>query len=141
MASFLARALGLTEGAGLGLFPDAGPAHGESIDALAVAGITAGTSATTFSPSRQINRAQTATFLARALGWVAPTPPVATTLTVLHNNDGESAVLPRGDEGGAGRFVAAVDAARSEEHTSELQALMRISYAVFCLKKNTNKGI
>src|SRR3546814_2902135 len=28
-----------------------------------------------------------------------------------------------------------VEAARSEEHTSELQSLMRISYAVFCLKK------
>src|SRR3546814_8474633 len=28
--------------------------------------------------------------------------------------------------------------ARSEEHTSELQSLMRISYAVFCLKKNNN---
>src|SRR3546814_8653648 len=32
------------------------------------------------------------------------------------------------------------DANRSEEHTSELQSLMRISYAVFCLKKKkTNK--
>src|SRR3546814_4804003 len=29
----------------------------------------------------------------------------------------------------------AIGAARSEEHTSELQSLMRISYAVFCLKK------
>src|SRR3546814_6733461 len=29
-------------------------------------------------------------------------------------------------------------AIRSEEHTSELQSLMRSSYAVFCLKKNTN---
>src|SRR3546814_1963667 len=29
------------------------------------------------------------------------------------------------------------DARRSEEHTSELQSLMRISYAVFCLKKKT----
>src|SRR3546814_17724697 len=29
--------------------------------------------------------------------------------------------------------------ARSEEHTSELQSLMRISYAVFCLKKNKKK--
>src|SRR3546814_3238811 len=29
--------------------------------------------------------------------------------------------------------------ARSEEHTSELQSLMRISYAVFCLKKKNNK--
>src|SRR3546814_9561358 len=28
---------------------------------------------------------------------------------------------------------------RSEEHTSELQSLMRNSYAVFCLKKKTNK--
>src|SRR3546814_1358502 len=41
------------------------------------------------------------------------------------------------------RFVAAMIYAgvniqfRSEEHTSELQSLMRISYAVFCLKKKT----
>src|SRR3546814_6896104 len=33
--------------------------------------------------------------------------------------------------------VADIDT-RSEEHTSELQSLMRISYAVFCLKKNNN---
>src|SRR3546814_4726240 len=31
------------------------------------------------------------------------------------------------------------DSARSEEHTSELQSLMRISYAVFCLKKKTKQ--
>src|SRR3546814_4405370 len=31
-------------------------------------------------------------------------------------------------------------ARRSEEHTSELQSLMRISYAVFCLKKKINKS-
>src|SRR3546814_558996 len=30
---------------------------------------------------------------------------------------------------------------RSEEHTSELQSLMRISYAVFCLKKKTRENI
>src|SRR3546814_3999609 len=30
--------------------------------------------------------------------------------------------------------------ARSEEHTSELQSLMRISYAVFCLTKKTHKN-
>src|SRR3546814_6564270 len=30
---------------------------------------------------------------------------------------------------------------RSEEHTSELQSLMRISYAVFCLKKKTDRSI
>src|SRR3546814_4360989 len=32
-------------------------------------------------------------------------------------------------------FLGVHDAQRSEEHTSELQSLMRISYAVFCLKK------
>src|SRR3546814_9481885 len=41
----------------------------------------------------------------------------------------------------ARRFVAHVRTVgkivRSEEHTSELQSLMRISYAVFCLKKKT----
>src|SRR3546814_1298431 len=37
-----------------------------------------------------------------------------------------------GRAGGPGRRV------RSEEHTSELQSLMRISYAVFCLKKKKN---
>src|SRR3546814_4394962 len=32
-------------------------------------------------------------------------------------------------------FISCTPFARSEEHTSELQSLMRISYAVFCLKK------
>src|SRR3546814_1025393 len=37
------------------------------------------------------------------------------------------------------RWLEKLADARSEEHTSELQSLMRISYAVFCLnKKNTN---
>src|SRR3546814_15019570 len=40
-------------------------------------------------------------------------------------------VGPSGDE-------SAVGVSRSEEHTSELQSLMRISYAVFCLKKKKN---
>src|SRR3546814_4239833 len=35
----------------------------------------------------------------------------------------------------SGGVDSAVAAVRSEEHTSELQSLMRISYAVFCLKK------
>src|SRR3546814_7367875 len=40
----------------------------------------------------------------------------------------------------SGRFPASRrHAARSEEHTSELQSLMRISYAVFCLKNKTTK--
>src|SRR3546814_10382127 len=39
------------------------------------------------------------------------------------------------EEGIVGRATLGVDLERSEEHTSELQSLMRISYAVFCLKK------
>src|SRR3546814_5207550 len=45
--------------------------------------------------------------------------------------------------GAASKLVAigghhrACDSTRSEEHTSELQSLMRISYAVFCLKQKT----
>src|SRR3546814_7536266 len=42
-------------------------------------------------------------------------------------------VLPSIDPPQAATTRAAID--RSEEHTSELQSLMRISYAVFCLKK------
>src|SRR3546814_10842137 len=44
--------------------------------------------------------------------------------------------LASGDDGlDFTRRLLAVAAQRSEEHTSELQSLMRISYAVFCLKK------
>src|SRR3546814_10418370 len=46
------------------------------------------------------------------------------------------------DAGGSQPRAAANAAARSEEHTSELQSLMRISYAVICLKKkNRNQHI
>src|SRR3546814_6786371 len=44
-----------------------------------------------------------------------------------------------GDEGPARLRVKAGRRRRSEEHTSELQSLMRISYAVFCLNKKTSK--
>src|SRR3546814_5423108 len=51
---------------------------------------------------------------------------------------GERAAARRADQRPRHRYAAG----RSEEHTSELQSLMRISYAVFCLKKKntlTNK--
>src|SRR3546814_2390735 len=45
----------------------------------------------------------------------------------------ETATRPK--SGWGGQFVTArISVSRSEEHTSELQSLMRISYAVFCLK-------
>src|SRR3546814_3603529 len=47
------------------------------------------------------------------------------------------ALLPPGVED-AGSTADALTAMRSEEHTSELQSLMRSSYAVFCLKKKKN---
>src|SRR3546814_7605504 len=43
----------------------------------------------------------------------------------------------RGEVGIVAARDHAADELRSEEHTSELQSLMRISYAVFCLKKKT----
>src|SRR3546814_2106931 len=56
---------------------------------------------------------------------------------------GEGAVaqgnMGPGDTNVAGHLEHGAQApGRSEEHTSELQSLMRISYAVFCLKKKTN---
>src|SRR3546814_4132065 len=57
----------------------------------------------------------------------------------LHRGIDPAAAVPAGavefDLGGQ-RQHPVPGRARSEEHTSELQSLMRISYAVFCLKKN-----
>src|SRR3546814_2681502 len=54
-----------------------------------------------------------------------------------------SASLPIGTlvAGSIGKVARPGQASRSEEHTSELQSLMRISYAVFCLKKKKNNRI
>src|SRR3546814_9391218 len=65
--------------------------------------------------------------------------------TVIKLQDkGAIIALPYGVEGFCpGKHLVKEDqttaAARSEEHTSELQSLMRISYAVFCLKNKTRK--
>src|SRR3546814_2870587 len=51
-------------------------------------------------------------------------------------------IIPTGPVPGSQRLelLDALRGFRSEEHTSELQSLMRISYAVFCLKKKKNKN-
>src|SRR3546814_6651141 len=55
--------------------------------------------------------------------------------------DVEFARFERVGDAGAGHLgeVEVGEGIRSEEHTSELQSLMRISYAVFCLKKKKKK--
>src|SRR3546814_10700922 len=58
----------------------------------------------------------------------------------LRNGLPPSSALASGDftvemETGTGKTYVYLRTVRSEEHTSELQSLMRISYAVFCLKK------
>src|SRR3546814_4654016 len=59
------------------------------------------------------------------LGRAAPVPGAPEHQTVLRAADDDA-------------FDLFHDVCRSEEHTSELQSLMRISYAVFCLKKKKN---
>src|SRR3546814_7398737 len=54
---------------------------------------------------------------------------------------GYGRALPRWCNAVSGINRGHIGLGRSEEHTSELQSLMRISYAVFCLKKKTKKKI
>src|SRR3546814_7163711 len=76
-------------------------------------------------------------------------PREAVALLLANPNNPDGRILPparllqwlAGLEEGGGWLIVdeayadAVPSCRSEEHTSELQSLMRISYAVFCLKK------
>src|SRR3546814_9065003 len=56
----------------------------------------------------------------------------------LHLRRPEVAV---GEVGVAALPLVGAPGKRSEEHTSELQSLMRISYAIFCLKKKKTKNV
>src|SRR3546814_2601968 len=77
---------------------------------------------------------------------LATTYPLSGMAGGLHGRNGELArarlLLARSSEGLGGTLVVEgpreSGRSRSEEHTSELQSLMRISYAVFCLKKEHN---
>src|SRR3546814_10005781 len=70
----------------------------------------------------------------RSTRLISPTSPLmlegdpwTAFLFLFHDHDWEPPLLAR-----------ALETERSEEHTSELQSLMRISYAVFCLKNKNN---
>src|SRR3546814_5469102 len=73
-----------------------------------------------------------------AFGELAEVAPVVEKADVVRTGDVERRHIGKAARAvGAGRQLRL----RSEEHTSELQSLMRISYAVFCLKKKKNKYI
>src|SRR3546814_8106490 len=67
--------------------------------------------------------------LSAAASDAEPSAALATETDTLRSAFGAGAAADR---------YAAMQTLRSEEHTSELQSLMRISYAVFCLKKKNN---
>src|SRR3546814_4724961 len=66
-------------------------------------------------------------------------------MTLFRSSADRSVQVVDGGLGGCGPIGSCViggwgpSGSRSEEHTSELQSLMRISYAVFCMKKKNNK--
>src|SRR3546814_10559654 len=76
----------------------------------------------------------------RSIGWAAPASFAAACPRNFSSMGLISPRICRTQNASAGKCQVAVSigrhcATRSEEHTSELQSLMRISYAVFCLKK------
>src|SRR3546814_6880515 len=120
-APFVAAALAT---APLALIPNPADAQtGNSAPSLSVGPHVVPLPADTPYPGTMVLRVD-ATDVARGIFHVRQTIPVAKagTLTLLYPEWLPGKHAPRG-------------AIRSEEHTSELQSLMRISYAVFCLKK------
>src|SRR3546814_2166157 len=81
---------------------------------------------------------------ARRLGFVEPIRNAARQIGAIVDRElARVRALGHHLKRGIGRAAIQLDAhereTRSEEHTSELQSLMRNSYAVFCLKKKTHK--
>src|SRR3546814_9216387 len=66
-------------------------------------------------------------------------PPVFEGRTLALRAFGADGMLQTARLAGPGEADGAIRDLRSAEHTSELQSLMRISYAVFCLKKKTTQ--
>src|SRR3546814_7798218 len=75
---------------------------------------------------------------------LTPATPSTRDLLKLPDPKGKIVVAVYGFRDQTGQYKPAPDSSfstRSEEHTSELQSLMRISYAVFCLKKKNQQLI
>src|SRR3546814_8847549 len=87
-------------------------------------------------PGSDPERCRGGRFLSDRRMTAAPALPPGYTLVALAEIDSTNAEAARRARAGApDRTVVWAREQRSEEHTSELQSLMRISYAVFCLKK------
>src|SRR3546814_7860868 len=76
------------------------------------------------------------TVMTASLGTAGATAGTTPFTVALTGCDANTAIVTVATVGCAG---AERDGGRSEEHTSELQSLMRISYAVFCLNKKNKK--
>src|SRR3546814_1601473 len=84
----------------------------------------------------------TADALSRIYGDTNPALTFAITEGMLVNGDALSGDLATNATAASNIGAYAItQGSRSEEHTSELQSLMRISYAVVCLKKKTSKKV
>src|SRR3546814_10423878 len=100
-------------------------------------------------PDEQLEQYLATAEFAPLTPWTVTNPKALRELITKVRRDGYIIVRDELEEGLAavavpvrlksGRTVAALN--RSEEHTSELQSLMRISYAVFCLKKKKKQEI
>src|SRR3546814_8823475 len=95
------------------------------------------------SPKSPVSVRVRSTIIFLALPWRSGSPTGCPLQSDLSNLSGWRRkilyrVLYRDFRGFSGRFFSA---SRSEEHTSELQSLMRISYAVFCLKKKKHQSL
>src|SRR3546814_5473694 len=74
-----------------------------------------------------------------AVSLVFSTGPWASVLASVRAGDCQHMMSTAQHGSASTNYDCCPDARRSEEHTSELQSLMRISYAVFCLKKKNKK--
>src|SRR3546814_3011058 len=108
--------------------------------------VTTGTTPVTCDPGAPVSRGQMTTFISRLQNFLTGEGFDAGEADYFNDDDGTTheaninAVASTGVAQGTdvGKFSPGNPVLRrSEEHTSELQSLMRISYAVFCLKKQT----
>src|SRR3546814_10773188 len=94
-------------------------------------------------PGIKVTKMTPPTFLLQA--WDDPVDPICNSTVYARALDeagvpAEVHIIAKGGHAFAMRPLGHPVERRSEEHTSELQSLMRISYAVFCFKKKTSRN-